>query len=141
MWPYASQPTGRKRVEWERAEQETLFAQIQTRDWSEDWYHWPNERWSGVEAKRLSFAGVRPGPADNWLFRPSPCGRWTLCVSELKRPGAPPSSVSEAQRAFLDVLEACGACVGVHQSWQASLAFFDAYMAGKGEPSERWWER
>lgn len=73
-------------------------------------------------------AGVAAGPLDNWLFVPRAgfCG----AVSELKRPGAPPSAVTESQQEWIARLEACGFHVGVHFGWEAAAEFFSTYLKG-----------
>jgi hypothetical protein len=73
-------------------------------------------------------AGVTAGPLDNWLFIPRAgfCG----AVSELKRPGAPPSAVTESQREWIARLQLCGFHVGVHFGWEEAAEFFTTYLAG-----------
>jgi len=140
IWPMANSRKGKApRVQWEQAEQESLFVVVNAKhpDWR--FSHWPNERQERKEAWKMARAGVCRGMPDNWLFHPCQEQGFTFAVSELKRPGAPPSSVTPDQRAWLDTLAVCGACVGVHRGWESALAFFEAYMAGEGEHGERWW--
>lgn len=139
IWPMANAKRGKRNVQWEQAEQEALFVVADTREWGGDLVHYPNERPNKREAWKLARLGVRAGMPDNWLYRPSATQGFCFAVSELKKPGAPPSSVTEAQREWLDRLVVCGACVGVHRGWQSALDFFDRYMAGEGEHGERWW--
>lgn len=96
--------------------------------WRDSFAHWPNERPSKMERLHLWKQGVVAGPLDNWLFlrRGGFCG----AVSELKRPGAPPSAVTESQHEWITRLEECGFCVGVHHGWEESAKFFTSYVAG-----------
>ncbi len=73
-------------------------------------------------------AGVTAGPLDNWLFMPR--GGYCGAVSELKRPGAPPSAVTESQAEWIARLEECGFHVGVHFGWEAAAEFFTSYLKG-----------
>lgn len=143
MWPYASPVSRRKkRAQPERAEQEALLQAVRLRPWHVAFWHLPAERLAGPRgAELLRKAGVRPGLPDNVLFLPCPKGEFSFAVSELKRPGAPPSAVSAEQRRTLDILADCGACVAVHHGWEQSIAFFDCYVDGRGEHGARWWER
>ena len=49
-------------------------------------------------------------------------------VSELKRPGAPPSSITESQHEWIERLRVCGFLVDVHYGWEAAAKFFDDYV-------------
>ena len=97
--------------------------------WRDSFAHWPNERCSKSERHHMWKAGVTAGPLDNWLFLPRSgyCG----AVSELKRPGAPPSSVTESQQEWVERLTLCGFLVDVHFGWDAASKFFDSYVRGE----------
>jgi len=77
-------------------------------------------------------AGVTAGPLDNWLFLPRAgyCG----AVSELKRPGAPPSAVTESQADWITRLDLCGFYTGVHYGWDEAREFFDEYVRAPSLP-------
>ena len=96
--------------------------------WRDSFAHWPNERPSKSERHHLWKAGVTAGPLDNWLFLPA--GGYCGAVSELKRPGASPSAVTEEQREWVERLKHCNFCVGVHFGWEESARFFHAYASG-----------
>ncbi len=100
--------------------------------WRDSFAHWPNERASKSERHHMWKAGVSSGPLDNWLFLPRAgfCG----AVSELKRPGAPPSAVTESQRDWIERLELCGFLVEVHYGWDDARQFFDGYVKCESSP-------
>ncbi len=99
---------------------------VRTQWWRDSFAHWPNERASKSERHHLWKAGVAAGPLDNWLFLPRSgfCG----AVSELKRPGASPSAVTESQREWIERLRICGFCVEVHFGWEDAAEFFSNYI-------------
>ncbi len=101
---------------------------VQLQWWRDSFAHWPNERASKSERHHLWKAGVTAGPLDNWLFLPRSgfCG----AVSELKRPGAPPSATTESQHDWIERLRLCGFLVDVHYGWEAASAWFESYVAG-----------
>lgn len=135
--------TTQRRTQHEAAEQRALWQWVQTQPWRHWWAHWPNERQQRREAQQLSAQGVRRGMPDNWLFlRPVPPAsrRWCGAASELKRPGATRSAVSEEQRWWLLHLESQGWAVGVHRGWLEASEFFRDYVAGVWEPDgDEWW--
>ncbi len=96
--------------------------------WRDSFAHWPNERTSKSERHHMWKAGVTAGPLDNWLFLPR--GGYCGAVSELKRPGAPPSAVTESQREWIARLQECGFHVGVHFGWETAAEFFSTYLKG-----------
>lgn len=112
----------------EKQHQEALVEWVRIQWWRDSFAHWPNERASKSERHHMWMAGVTAGPLDNWLFLPRQgyCG----AVSELKRPGAPPSAVTESQQEWIARLEECGFHVGVHFGWEAAAEFFSNYIKG-----------
>jgi hypothetical protein len=105
--------------------QEALVEWARTMWWWKDFAHWPNERIDKMEAYKLYKAGVKPGLPDNWLFLP--VGTHMGAVSELKRPGAPPSATSKEQNRWLSVIEDCGFLVTVSYGVDEAMAFFEGY--------------
>lgn len=112
----------------EQEHQEALVEWARTQPWFERFVHWPNERVQKAEAIKLYKAGVKPGPLDNWLFLP--IGTHVGAVSELKRPGAPPSATSAEQHQWALYLEECNFKVEVHYGWDEARDFFECYVAG-----------
>lgn len=112
----------------EAEHQEALVEWARLQPWFDRFAHWPNERIDKAEARVLYRRGVKPGPLDNWLFLPM--GTHVGAVSELKRPGAPPSATSKEQQAWVGYLEECKFCVGVHYGVDEALNFFQAYVDG-----------
>jgi len=112
----------------EKQHQEALVEWVRIQWWRDSFAHWPNERASKSERHHMWKAGVTAGPLDNWLFLPR--GGYCGAVSELKRPGAPPSAVTESQAEWIARLEECGFHVGVHFGWEAAAEFFTSYLRG-----------
>jgi hypothetical protein len=112
----------------EAEHQEALVEWARLQPWFERFAHWPNERVNKAEAVKLWRAGVKPGPLDNWLFLPM--GTYVGAVSELKRPGAPPSATSPEQQKWRGYLEECKFLVDVHYGWDQARDFFQGYVDG-----------
>lgn len=112
----------------EAQHQEALVEWAQTQPWWPMFVHWPNERWNKAERLVLARQGVKPGPLDNWLFLP--IGQHVGAVSELKRPGAPPSATTDDQKAWAAILTNCQFKVGVHYGVDEAMDFFRTYARG-----------
>lgn len=112
----------------EAEHQAALVEWAKLQPWWDRFVHWPNERIDKGERIMLWRMGVKPGPLDNWLFLPM--GTHVGAVSELKRPGAPPSATSKDQQRWVGYLEECKFLVDVHYGWDQARDFFQAYVDG-----------
>ena len=99
------------------------------------WLHVPNERSDKVQAALLKREGVKAGVPDILVIRPA--RGFVGMALELKRPNAPPSSLSQAQRMWLEQFDRMGWYATVAKGVDAALEKLRWYALGAEQPVDR----